>query len=519
MSVPGTPPPLDERAAAEQSARTRVERAVRRARLNLLWEAIWPLAAPFIGLAALFATVSWLGLWRLTSTPVRYVVLAAFAAALVYLLWRLTRFALPTRAAAFSRVEEATGALHRPATSFTDRLALAPNDPTTQALWLAHRRRLLEALDRLRAGTPAPRLAARDPYALRFLVALMFVVAFIVAGPERLQRLGEAWQGGETAAATAARIDAWVTPPTYTGRPPVFLTGETTRPPDSVYSVPTGSVVTVRTGGTHNLDVVSVGSAGETTVVPVEAKQQSTGTSPPLEHQVTLSEAGSVVVRKSGHEVAEWRFAVQPDNPPKIAFLDTPTASASGALELSYSLEDDYGVVSAFADIVPVDNPDADTAARPLYEAPALPLSLPQLRTRKGNGQTTRDLTSHPWAGAKVRMTLVARDEAGQEGRSEPMEVTLPARRFFDPLARAVVEQRTNLALDANAAPVVADSLDAITMAPEEIDNSATTSRSAAPIIASTTPATTTTSRASSTTCGRLRSASRTAVCRSPRSN
>jgi len=63
MSVPGNaPPPSDDRAAVEQSAYTRVERAVWRARLNLLWETIWPLAAPFLALAALFATVSWFGL-------------------------------------------------------------------------------------------------------------------------------------------------------------------------------------------------------------------------------------------------------------------------------------------------------------------------------------------------------------------------------------------------------------------------------------------------------------------------
>jgi hypothetical protein len=66
-----------------------------------------------------------------------------------------------------------------------------------------------------------------------------------------------------------------------------------------------------------------------------------------------------------------------------------------------------------------------------------------------------------------VKLTLVARDEAGQEGRSTPFEVTLPARKFTNELARAVVEERTELALDANAAPAVADALDALTTAPD----------------------------------------------------
>jgi len=68
--------------------------------------------------------------------------------------------------------------------------------------------------------------------------------------------------------------------------------------------------------------------------------------------------------------------------------------------------------------------------------------SRPQLRTRDGASETIRDLTSHPWAGARVKMTLVARDEAEQEGRSESGEVTRPAHRFPDPPARAGGAQR-----------------------------------------------------------------------------
>jgi uncharacterized protein (TIGR02302 family) len=458
------------RAAAETDARIRIDRAVGRARLNLLWESVWPIVAPFVALAALFAAVSWFGLWRLTSTPVRFVVLAAFAAAAVYFLTRVVRFAIPSRAAAFARVEQATGALHRPATSLTDRLASAPGDPTAEALWMAHRRRMLAALERLRSGTPAPKLAARDPYALRFLAILLAVVGFFVAGPERLDRLGEAFRGGESAAATIARIDAWVTPPAYTGRAPIFLTGEAARPAGTEYSVPAGSIVTVRTGGTHDLDVVARTSGAETAIVPTAAaKAAVTDAVPPLEHQVTLSTAGAVAVRKAGREVSAWNFVVEADKPPLIAIVDKPKVTASGALHLTYSMEDDYGVIAAFGEIVPVDIEVKGAAgARPLFEAPTLPLSLPQLRTRKGSGDTTRDLTSHPWAGAKVKLTLVARDEANQEGRSAPVEMTLPARNFVNKLARAVVEQRTRLALDANAADSVADALDAITIAPEK---------------------------------------------------
>ena len=64
-------------------------------------------------------------------------------------------------------------------------------------------------------------------------------------------------------------------------------------------------------------------------------------------------------------------------------------------------------------------------------------------------------------------MTLVARDEANNEGRSAAHELRLPERPFAKPLARALIEQRRNLALDANAKDNVLSALDALTIAPE----------------------------------------------------
>ena len=64
-------------------------------------------------------------------------------------------------------------------------------------------------------------------------------------------------------------------------------------------------------------------------------------------------------------------------------------------------------------------------------------------------------------------MTLTARDEAGNEGRSQPQELTLPQRIFVKPLARALIEQRRILALDAETRPLVLTALDALTIAPE----------------------------------------------------
>ena len=452
----------------EREAGARLRRAIRRASLNLWWEAIWPRLAPIAALAGIFVAASWLGLWRLTGAPVRYALLALFAAAAVYLLVRLIRIRAPDRAAATRRVETASGVSHRPATAFSDKLATAA-DGVSHTLWQAHRRRLLTRLAGLKAGLPSPQLAVRDPYALRFAVVLALVVGFVAAGPERLDRLSEAFRGGAPPALLVARIDAWVTPPAYTDRPPLFLTGDLDRAGTPNRTVPAGSMVTVRTGDGGEISVVSLGGPqGVVTVAPQANKVAAAdGLAPPLEHLIELTGDQTIAVRRGGRDLLVWRFTVEPDAPPSIAFLGWPDTS-SGSLELAYSLADDYGVVAAYADIAPAHD-GGQTPPRPLYQPPAIPLTLPHSRTREGSAETIRDLTAHPWAGAEVALTLVVRDEAGQEGRSDTLTISLPARRFGDPLARAVAEQRSDLALDAGARHGVSEALDAVTLG-DDID-------------------------------------------------
>ena len=99
--------------------------------------------------------------------------------------------------------------------------------------------------------------------------------------------------------------------------------------------------------------------------------------------------------------------------------------------------------------------------------APQFPLVLPNARTRNGVGQTVKDLSEDPYAGADVTLTLTAKDEAGNEGKSEPFNMRLPERLFTKPLARALIEQRRILALDANQNAQVYAALDALMIAPE----------------------------------------------------
>ena len=453
--------------------RKRLSRTVSAAQAALFWERLWPVLYHLLMIAGLFLALSWLGLWLVLPAWLRWLALATFAWGTLYSCRPLLGLRWPSRAEGLHRIETRGHYSHRPLTALEDELASDTDDPNTRALWEAHRARSLRALGQLRAGWPHPHAFRRDPWALRALVGLLLFVGFGVAGGDRSQRIWSAVLGGDESAVIDGRVDAWVTPPAYTRRPPVFLTGEMgpARDPGATVSVPEGSIVVVRSqGGSRDLSVIHIDNGMEKPITAESEAEEGVATAP-VEHRVRLDVAGRVEIRKGSKTLNSWQFDVEADTDPAIHLVEDPEAQLSGTLKLAYEVEDDNGVISARAEIAPggqaVALAETGLEPRPLVEPPSFPLSLPQRRARSGTAETFRDLTAHPWAGSKVKLMLVARDEAGQEGQSAVTEFTLPARAFRKPLARAIVEQRRNLALDANHQPQVIDAYDTLLLAPE----------------------------------------------------
>jgi uncharacterized protein (TIGR02302 family) len=71
-------------------------------------------------------------------------------------------------------------------------------------------------------------------------------------------------------------------------------------------------------------------------------------------------------------------------------------------------------------------------------------------------------------------MRLVARDALGQIGASAPIAMTLPERKFYNPVARAIIEQRKKLARDPDSKGDVADALRDLDAQPDAFDNNFT---------------------------------------------
>lgn len=459
-------------------ARLMLARAVKRARGSLLWERLWPALAALATALGLFLALSWAGLWLALPPLGRIIGLVIFALVFIVAALPMLRLRVPSNRDGLRRLDAGSGAVHRPATSIADQISANRNDPVAQALWQAHIERALMSAKSLKAGWPRPKLSLHDPMALRALVMLLVAATFVSAGSERWRRVGAAFDWKGVVAPANFRIDAWVTPPNYTGRPPVMLPG--VRPGDAnppvdlagaPISVPTGSLLVVRSTGSVSFDIERAGGIED---VPLDANTAlPAGTD---ERRFVIKTDGKVTLRGAASTNPVWSFVAIPDRAPNVQLIKDPERQARGALRLDYKMEDDYGVVEgkaifALKDDKAVAGDKAETKSeakrRPLFDAPQFALTLPQARTRAGVAQTTQDLTENPWAGSVVTVTLTARDEAGNVGESEPRELTLPQRIFVKPLARALVEQRRILALDANEKPIVLEALDALAIAPE----------------------------------------------------
>jgi uncharacterized protein (TIGR02302 family) len=460
----------------------RFDRRVRLSWLALLGERVWEaLLWPFLVILC-FLVVSLLELWSLLPPLAHRIGLGGFGLALIASFLPLLRISLPTRQEALRRLERHAGIKHRPASSYEDHLSTPPAKETA-ALWAAHRERLSRLIARLRPSWPAPRTDRKDPYAVRAALLLGVVVAGLAAGGNAVDRLRAAFSPAATGTPAMLRLDAWVTPPVYTGIAPIVLADGSEKVGAGsesfrALSVPERSELIVRTHAPQGetVHLVTSREGGEDTIVAPK-KGGSEGL---IEFNVALNQPLSAAVEIGGQTVSKWRFELIEDTPPTINLTGNPAKTPRGGLRLQFHADDDNGVASAEARFALVEGEERNFApvpaepspklkANPLLEPPVMPLQLPRANAKRVDGRATQDLTGHPWAGLKVRMTLVARDQAGQSGESQPYEFILPERPFTKPLARAVVEQRKKLVRDPSAPEGVANALDALTLGGDKV--------------------------------------------------
>jgi uncharacterized protein (TIGR02302 family) len=444
------PDGLRRRLAARRSTARRV-----------LWiERLWPALWPATGLIGAWITLALFGVPSLLPPTWHVGVLAVFAAALIWLVWRgLHRLATPTAAEIDRRLERASGLRHRPLATLDDRPAI--QTPDGALLWDAHLARATAQVSRLRVGWPRTDLGRTDTRALRGLLVVAIAAGLVVAGPDAPGRLLRAFAPSLPPGPVAPepQLQAWLTPPAYTHLAPIFLkstAGTDGQPP--IVDAPAGSALTVSLTGSKEAPALTLGGDAGTFKALDAASWQA---------ERDLGHGGLLVVRRGGQDLGRWTLTVVPDLPPVVAWAEPPGPGGRNqrllTTRLPWTAEDDYGVASIQAELHLRDRPTAQPVIVPIPLAGA---------PKKAHGAPTQDLTANPWAGLPVTATLMARDAPGQRGVSDPAEFILPERPFKNPLARALIDIRKRLSVDPDTHAQAAADLAALSDAPEAFDNS-----------------------------------------------
>jgi uncharacterized protein (TIGR02302 family) len=437
---------------------------VRLTRAGMMAEAVvrafWPLWI-VVALILVPVLMGWLrlvppaGLWAFVAVA-GLAFLAAFG-------WGLRRVDWPDEADALARLDATLPG--RPIAAIADTQAIGAGDPASEAVWAAHLERMRARTREARPVQPDLRISSRDPYGLRHIAALFLAVAVLFGGGWRVAPGVDVAADGQVLA-TGPVWEGWVEPPAYTGRPSLYLADI----PPGLLIVPQGSRVTLRL----------YGEPGELTVTETVSAQPIAPAedAPPQPQQMfDVAKSGTLVIDGPGG--AAWDVRIIADAPPTVRVAAPVEASAMGEMSLPFAAEDDYGVMAGQAvialDLAAVQRSHGLLTEPDAREPVVVDLPMPFSGDRAGfEEMLIDDFSQHPFANLPVTVTLTVTDAAGQEGASLPEAMILPGRRFFEPVARAVIEQRRDLLWSADNARRVVQVLRAVAYRPDELFTSET---------------------------------------------
>ncbi|MEL6293014.1 MAG: TIGR02302 family protein [Pseudomonadota bacterium] len=417
------------------------------------WRATWPLIAISLGVLALLM----LGVQDSLAVEVVWALaVVAFLSGTVSLFYALRRFRIPTRQAALERLDATMPG--RPIQALLDNPAIGEDDAASAAVWRAHQARMAERAKAARAVPGNLRIAERDPYALRFIAVVAFAVALIFGSVWRIGSVTEMTPGGPGLAAGPV-WEGWAESPRYTGRPTIYLNDI----PEGELQLPVGSIITLRLyGEVGALTVLETVSGRTENIQPASAPEQD----------FNVVQAGEITINGPGGRT--WNVGLIPDLAPEIAILSQPDSTAYGEMTLPFSAQDDYGVEAGEARIV-LDLESVDRRHGLTIEPearPALTVALPMPFAgdrRSFEENLVEDFSEHAWANLPVTISLSALDASEQATETEPRAIVLPGRRFFDPLAASIIEQRRDLLWSRHNADRIAQILRAVSYRHEDV--------------------------------------------------
>ena len=422
-----------------------------------------------VSVIALFLLACLFELWPYLSPLAHRVVLALFLLGFLASLYPFFSLRWPKEDQALKRLDNNGTLPHHPAQAFKDNLSPDLATTETRNLWVQFKQRLVEKIKQLRIPLPSPNTAQKDPYALRMVLMLALAAGLFIQGGNIGPLLSQGLTPPPMINLSNMRVDAWVTPPSYTGEPPILITDGGKEQLDqkqsdkkTAFKVPENAILTIRVNG-KNTDKITLDSANnEQVAVKAKKRVPKNALKTTRDFHIKLKHNGAVSLQLDQMPFTNWEFDVIDDTPPIIGLIETPVRAQSGALKLKYRIVDDYGVMSAKAQItnLTVDGKPLPENLKPheipLGTPPNYPLNLPEIGTKSGEGETFKDLTRHPWAGLVGTLVLSATDEGGNSSNSPELKLEIPAYKFTKPMAKNIIRLRKQLILTPHESAITA---------------------------------------------------------------
>ena len=408
----------------------RLANYVRRAWAQLYWEQYAPVFALALAIIALYLIGAFGGIWERIGDPWRLIALLIAIVFLIRAFWAARQKKRPNLSAARRRVETDSNAQHRPLDVLDDTPAIS------QDVWPLHYKKAQRSAEALEPAKWRHALAPIDPYFLRFILPCAVGLALMVGfgdNAERLRRsLSPSWQSAINP--SDVTFEAWVDPPEYTGRPPLYFKDKTK------IDVPAGSELVARISGAKDAPRLKLRTQRGSKYLKLKRL------GPKSFETRTILKSKSTARWRIGTLEKKWALNVLPDLPPTVSVDSEMKADKRDRLGFTYSFEDDYGVEELSLSMrLLTDTPEHSD----MQSSVPVPLSSGSVK-RAEEAETVLDLTKHKWAGRKVVGRLIAKDGLGQTSQSEEAFFTVPDKIFIEPLAKAIIEQR-GLVIDGQA--------------------------------------------------------------------
>ncbi len=389
-------------------------------------------------------------------------VLAALGA-LGALYYGIRAFRWPRRAQAADRLDASLPG--RPIAALEDTQAIGAGDGASEAVWIAHVHRMADRTKNAKPVAPDLKLSRRDPYALRYVALVAVVMAALFGSIWRVSSVADLAPGsGGQALASGPAWEGWVEPPVHTGRPSLYLNDITA----AALDVPEGSAITLRLYGEIGSLIVEETVSGRTGEIGAASEPAQS---------FTVAQDGRIAITGEGGQA--WDIRTIPDLPPDVELTGPIDRTSGGEFEQPFRASDDYGVIAGRAemvlDLARIDRRYGLALEPETQDDIVLDLPMPISGDRSDFDETLIDnLAQHPWANLPVTLRLVVEDATGQTGEVIDGNATLPGRRFFDPLASAIIEQRRDLLWNRENAKRVGQVLRAVSHEPSDIFRSET---------------------------------------------